>query len=101
MDHSVRYRTKCLSVVLEIIETKQVVLKSFLELHRTGLASCGIKLIAASVVIFIEIYELLENNEIVLCWISSHIGIPGNEKVAIQAKASLALDNTHFNIPFF
>ena len=60
-------------LLLEIIETKQADLKSFLELHRTGLASCGIKLIAASVAIFIEIYEHLENNEIVLCWVSSNI----------------------------
>ena len=31
-------------------------------------------------------HELLANTEIVLCWISSRIGIPGNEKVDQQAK---------------
>ena len=40
------------------------------------------------------------NNEIVLCWSPSHIGILGKEKVDIQAKASLALDQTYFEIPF-
>ena len=31
-------------------------------------------------------HELLANKEIVLCWISSHIGIKGNEMVDQQAK---------------
>ena len=40
------------------------------------------------------------NNDIVLCWVPSHICIPRNETVDIQAKASLALDQTCFKIPF-
>ena len=31
-------------------------------------------------------HKLLSNNEIVLCWIPSHIGIPENETVDHQAK---------------
>ena len=31
-------------------------------------------------------YKRLENKEIVLCWIPSHIGILGNEMVDHQAK---------------
>ena len=31
-------------------------------------------------------HELLANNETVLCWIPSHIGIPENETVDHQAK---------------
>ena len=45
-------------------------------------------------------HKLLVNNEIVLCWIPSHIGIPGNENIDIQAKASHALNQTYSNIPF-
>ena len=45
-------------------------------------------------------HELLANKEIVLCWISSHIGIQGNEMVDQQAKSSLSLEPTSFKIPF-
>ena len=34
-------------------------------------------------------HKLLNNKEIVLCWIPSHIGILGNEMVDQQAKISL------------
>ena len=45
-------------------------------------------------------HELLANKEIVLCWIPSHIGIEGNERVDQQAKASLSLELTFFKIQF-
>ena len=45
-------------------------------------------------------HELLAYKEIVLCWISSHIGIQGNEMVDRQAKLSLSLEPTSFKIPF-
>ena len=45
-------------------------------------------------------HELLTYNEIVLCWIPSHIGIQGNEMVDKQAKTSLSLEPTSFKIPF-
>ena len=45
--------------------------------------------------------KLLEKcHEIALCWIPSHIGIQGNEKVYKQAKTSLSLEPTSFKIPF-
>ena len=44
--------------------------------------------------------ELLENKEIVLFWIPSHIGILGNEMVDQQAKTSLSLEPTSLKIPF-
>ena len=45
-------------------------------------------------------HELLAYKEIVLCWIPSHIGIQGNEMVDKQAKTSLSLEPTSFEIPF-
>ena len=45
-------------------------------------------------------HELLVNKESVLCWISSHIGILGNEMVDQQTKPSLSLEPTSFKIPF-
>ena len=47
-----------------------------------------------------HVFELLANNEIVLCWIPSHIGIQGSEMVDKQAKTSLSLEPTSFKIPF-
>ena len=40
----------------------------------------------------------LANNEIVLCWIPSHICFLGNEMVEQQAKSLLSLEPTSFNI---
>ena len=49
-----------------------------------------------------QIQKLLEkqheNNEIIYCWIPSHIGIPGNENVDPKAKESLNLHPTNFTI---
>ena len=45
-------------------------------------------------------HELLAKEEIVLCWIPSHIRILGNEMVDQQAKTSLSLEPTSFKIPF-
>ena len=39
-------------------------------------------------------HKILVNYEIVLCWMPSHM----NEKVDVQAKASLPLDQTYFMI---
>ena len=41
-------------------------------------------------------HELLENKEIVLCLISSHVGIISNEMVDQQAKTLLSLEPTSF-----
>ena len=45
-------------------------------------------------------HELLANKEIVLCWITSHIGIQGNEMVDKQAKTMLSLEPTSLKFHF-
>ena len=45
-------------------------------------------------------HEPLANQEIVLCWIPSHVGIQRNEMVDQQAKTLLSLEPTSFKIPF-
>ena len=45
-------------------------------------------------------HKLLNNKEIVLCWIPSHIGIQGNQMVDKQAKTSLLLEPASFKIYF-
>ena len=45
-------------------------------------------------------HELSELNEIVYCWIPSHIGIAGNESVDQKAKDSLNFNPTNFTIPY-
>ena len=45
-------------------------------------------------------HELSELNEIVYCWIPSHIGIAGNESVDQKAKDPLNLHPTNFLLPY-
>ena len=45
-------------------------------------------------------YDLAEYNEIVYCWIPSHISIAGNETVDQKAKDSLNLHPTKFLFPY-
>ena len=44
--------------------------------------------------------ELTELNRIVFCWLSSHVGIKGNEKADIAAKSALTLNISDLKIPF-
>ena len=53
-----------------------------------------------SVLLLEKHHELSELNEIVYCWIPSHIGIAGNESVDQKAKDSLNLHPTNFSIPY-
>ena len=45
-------------------------------------------------------HDLAECNEIVYCWIPSHIGIAGNENMDQKAKYSLNLHPTYFQLPY-
>ena len=45
-------------------------------------------------------HEISSSETVIYCWIPSHIGIYGNEKVDKNAKESLNLDQTDFKIPF-
>ena len=45
-------------------------------------------------------HEISSSKTVIYCWISSHIGIYGNEKVDKNAKESLNLEVTDFKIPF-
>ena len=45
-------------------------------------------------------HEISSSKSVIYCWIPSHIGIYGNEKVDKCAKESLDLEVTNFKIPF-
>ena len=45
-------------------------------------------------------HDSAECNEIIYCWIPSHIGITGNENVDQKAKDSLNLHPTNFLLPY-
>ena len=45
-------------------------------------------------------HEISSSKSVIYCWIPSHIGIYGNEKVDKSAKESLDLEVTDFKIPF-
>ena len=45
-------------------------------------------------------HEISSSKTVIYCWILSHIGIYGNEKVDKNAKESLNLEVTDFKIPF-
>ena len=45
-------------------------------------------------------HEISSSKSVIYCWIPSHIGIFGNEKVDKSAKESLNLEVTDFKIPF-
>ena len=54
--------------------------------------------------LFIKLLNRLDSmsnhKEIILCWISSHIGVRGNERANLAAKSALYLTPDNFRIPY-
>ena len=50
--------------------------------------------------LIIKLHKLSQFNDILLCWLPSHMGIQGNEKADIAAKAALSLSPSDFKIPY-
>ena len=50
--------------------------------------------------LLIKHHTISELKTIIYCWVPSHIGIYGNEKVDKNAKESLNLEETVFKIPY-
>ena len=69
-------------------------------------AKCLIKFIESSIsknsqiqLLLLKHHEISSSKTVIYCWIPSHIGIYGNEKVDKNAKESLNLEVTDFKIP--
>ena len=42
----------------------------------------------------------IANKDIILCWVSSHVGIKGNEKADSVAKSALDLPHAQVGVPY-
>ena len=65
------------------------------------IAICNLKIDNPIILKVLDMYnQLAESNEILICWVPSHIGILGNEKADQAAKAALTHEIEHFYIPY-
>ena len=67
------------------------VLKSLKDLHHRNLLIQQIRK---------KYYYLSVSNEIIFCWLPSHISIRGNELADLEAESALSLVITNFKIPY-